>query len=149
MVPLNFISTPQYPRPKFTSHSGSQENRGNIHLPIWSSRANWSLCCAGRYFPGLLYFACFLRFLFSALKWTNSLFIPRKASPSDHDRYFQPKPGAQFHHFGLPVSGKHTLHKLEMHFMPAFTLLSPLTQEIITYVFKDVYKMVTTIALSK
>lgn len=38
---------------------------------------------------------------------------------------------------GLPVSGKHTLHKLGLHFMPV-TLLSPLTQETITYVFKDV-----------
>ena len=33
--------------------------------------------------------------------------------------------------------------------MPAFTLLSPLTQEIITYVFKDAYKMVTTNSIIK
>lgn len=77
------------------------------------------------------------------------MFIAHKASQSDHDRCFQPKPGAQFHPFGLPVSGKHTLHKLGLHFMPAFTLLSPLTQETITYVFKDVYKMVTTNSIIK
>lgn len=33
--------------------------------------------------------------------------------------------------------------------MPAFTLLSPLTQETITYVFKDAYKMVTTNSIIK